>query len=138
MINFSLSLTSESAISLTSLWETALPAVIYELAQSGYAFNEDDITEAIGENGFGKQYPLEPGLATLTAARKTEDGGIVQFLLDGDKFGKAGAAGKDPVLWMRLITLGVRLAATHNVVPIISDPDAAADDPSSPVRLLPG
>jgi hypothetical protein len=53
MINFSLSLTSESTITLTSLWETVLQAVINVLAQSGYTVNRDDITEAIGEHGFG-------------------------------------------------------------------------------------
>jgi hypothetical protein len=40
---------------------------------------------------------------------------------------------------MRLITLGVRLAEKHSVVPIISDPDIVTDDPSSsPEELLPG
>jgi hypothetical protein len=47
-------------------------------------------------------------------------------VLAGEKFGNGGAAGEDPVLWMRLITLGVRLAATHSVVPTIFDPDFAA------------
>ena len=90
MISFSLSLTSESTITLTSLSETALQAVVNALAQSGYTANQDDITEAIGEHGFGQQYHLEPGPATLTAARKTEDRGIVQFVLAGEKFGHGG------------------------------------------------
>jgi hypothetical protein len=48
----------------------------------------------------------------------------------------AGSPGKDPVVWMRLLTLGLRLAGTYNVVPLTADPDSATGDPASQKPLV--
>lgn len=124
MINISWFVTPESTILLGSLWEKAVPAVIDELAHCGYTVDHDDIAKANMEHGFRQQSRLEPGPATLTAARKTAQDGSVQFVLDGEKFGMAGSPGKDPVVWMRLLTLGLRLAGSYSVVPLTADPDS--------------
>jgi hypothetical protein len=136
MINMSLSVAPESTISLGSLWEKAVPAVIDELAHCGYTVNHEDMAKANMEHGFRQQYRLEPGPATLTAARRTADAGSVEFVLDGEKFGMAGSPGKDPVVWMRLLTLGIRLAGTYNVVPVTADPDSASVDPTGQKPLV--
>jgi hypothetical protein len=52
MINISVFVTPESTISLGSLWEKAVPAVINELAHCGYTVNNDDMAKAIREHGF--------------------------------------------------------------------------------------
>jgi hypothetical protein len=136
MINFSLSVTPESTVSFGSLWEKAVPAVIDELAHRGYAVHRDDMAKAMREYGFRQQYGLEPGPATLTASRTSAQGGSVRFVLDGEKFGMAGLPGKDPVVWMRLLTLGLRLAGTYNVVPFTVDPDSTTGDPAGQNPLV--
>jgi hypothetical protein len=60
----------------------------------------------------------------------------VQFVLDGEKFGMAGSPAKDPVVWMRLLTLGLRPAGTYNVVALTADPDSATGDPASQKPLV--
>jgi hypothetical protein len=52
MINMSLSVTPESTISLGSLWEKAVPAVIDELAHCGYTVNHDDMAKANWSTAF--------------------------------------------------------------------------------------
>ena len=76
MINISWFVTPESTILLGSLWEKAVPAVIDELAHCGYTVDHDDIAKANMEHGFRQQSRLEPGPATLTAARKTAQSAV--------------------------------------------------------------
>lgn len=52
----------------------------------------------------------------------------IEFLLDGPKFGgNVGSTGKDVVLWMRLVLLGVSLSQTCMVACHVCDPDFPAD-----------
>jgi hypothetical protein len=109
MINFSVLRTRQSTISLEGLWEVALPEVIAQLSQSGYTVNEDDMAQEVAAHGFLHKYRLEPGPATLTAVTDNTGDGSIQFALTGPKFGmRFGTEEADPVLWMRLVALGVK------------------------------
>ena len=48
----------------------------------------------------------------------------------------AGSPGKDPVVWMRLLTLGLRLAGSYSVVPLTAEPDSATGVPAGPKPLV--
>lgn len=48
MINFSLLIVPESAISPKSLWEESLPTLIELLGDWGYSIVSDDTVEAVG------------------------------------------------------------------------------------------
>jgi hypothetical protein len=145
MINFSLLNVSGSSISPKSLWDKALPAVIEVLTDCGYTVFADDTVEIIGDHKYRRQYRLGPDPATLTASFSRADGGKVEFVLAGDRFGMALVPGQnDPLLWMRLVVLGVRLAETFSVVPSVCDPAFAGgtgltpeqpDDAEQPLPL---
>lgn len=137
VINFSLLLVPESTISLDGLWTTALLAVTDQLRDCGYTIEQADAAEAAGEHGLLQKYRLKPDLATLTAATNAT-GSSIQFLLGGDKFGRKTAADdhKDPVVWMRLVTLGVHYNEAYTVVPNVSDPDFATGAAGSPAPFL--
>jgi hypothetical protein len=63
---------------------------------------------------------VRPGAPT----NKT-DGGSVQFTLHGAKFGILGdVLDRDPLVWMRLVDLGVQLKETYNIPLSVSDPDS--------------
>jgi hypothetical protein len=139
MINFSLLVVPESAISPKGLWEKSLPAVIEVLGDRGYSAFADDTVEAIGDHRFLCTYQLDPGPATLTAGFTKTGGGKVEFVLDGDKFGMSLVAGeKDQVLWMRLVSLGVQFAEMFAVVPNVVDPALMADAPGGTEGLSNG
>jgi hypothetical protein len=124
MINFSLMMTPESTITLNALWDRALPAVIQQLNDCGYTVDQADTAEAVGLHGFLRHYHLKPGPATLTATADDSGAGSIQFILDGSTFGtRRRSQEADPVLWMRLVTLGVQCAGTYMVVPNVVDPD---------------
>ena len=143
MITFSVLMTPKTTISLDDLWEAALPEVIEQLRDCGYTVeevNEDDPPQAaVKELRPHQTYRLEPGPATLTAVTNPTDDGSIQFVLTGPKFGmRFGAEEADPVLWMRLVTLGVRLGETYIVVPSVVDPDFVIGGTGSPGTFLPG
>jgi hypothetical protein len=124
MINFSLLLTAQSTVTVERLLKTALPAVIAALNESGYAVDDTPMSETVDERGWARQYRVEPGPATLLAATKKTDGGSVQFTLNGAKFGSAaGGLDRDPVLWMRLVVVGVQFRNSSAVVASVVDPD---------------
>ena len=121
MINFSLQLTAQSRITLDALLTWTLPAVIEVLNASGYAVGEAT-SEVTGERGSLRQYSVEPGPATFSVAADETDGGSVQFSLDGAKFGAVGTGlNHDAVLWMRLVTLGVKIGENYSVRPGVVD-----------------
>jgi hypothetical protein len=114
MINFSMPRTSQSTISLDDLWEAALPEVIEQLTECGYTADEEESPQAATrQRRRHRQYRLEPGPATLTAITNRTGEGSIQFALTGPKFGmRFGTEEADPVLWMRLVRLGVKLGET--------------------------
>jgi hypothetical protein len=135
MINFSLLIVPESAISPKSLWEKSLPTLIELLGDYGYTIVSDDTVEAVGIHRLRHTYRLEPGPATLTAGFTTTGDGKVEFVLDGDNFGMALAPGqKDQLLWMRLVVLGVQFAETFAVISNVCDPACMAERPGRPER----
>lgn len=122
MIYFSLAMLPESKIALASLLKQALPAVLAELADCGYTVDEGVMVQAVDEQ-FVLTYRVEPGGATLIVSTSDTDGSLL-FILDGDRFGMSSAAREtDPVLWMGLVQLGIRLGESYTVLPSISDPD---------------
>ena len=125
MIKFSVLRTSHSMTSLDHLWETALPDVIEQLTESGYTVAEQDSPQQADEqHRLHRKYRLEPGPATLTAITNDTGDGSIQFVFTGPRFGmRFGTEEADPVLWMRLVTLGVKLGETYIVVPSVVDPD---------------
>lgn len=127
MINFTVIMTPQSTISLQGLWQAVLPEVIGQLRESGYTVDEiepGDPAHAVPLHRGVHQYRVEPGPATLTALTNDADEGSVQFVLTGPRFGmRFGTEEADPVLWMRLVTLGVRFGETYAVVPSVVDPD---------------
>jgi hypothetical protein len=132
MIHFTLGMTPESTITVDALRQQALAAVIDELIDRGYTVNHDDRAGQVIP--LGTSYRLEPGPATLTLRTTGGVPGSIEFLLEGDKFGMAGRRTEnDPVVWMRLWTLGHRLGNAYKVVPHVSAPDIAA----GPSTLLP-
>jgi hypothetical protein len=132
MIYFSLAMLPESKIALASLWKQALPAVLAELADCGYTVDEGVMVQAVDEQ-FVLTYRVEPGGATLTVSTSDTDGSLL-FILDGDRFGMGSAAREtDPVLWMRLVQLGIRLGESYTVLPSVSDPDF----PPAPRGVIP-
>jgi len=85
----------------------------------------------------GAGYRLEPGPATLTTLTREGVLGSIEFRLDGNRFGVAGRrAENDPVIWMRLWTLGYRLSEAYQLVPVVSDPDIPPGETSSPATLV--
>jgi hypothetical protein len=133
MIAFSLAMLPESKIALASLWEQALPAVLAELADCGYTVDEDVVMAQAVDEQFVLTYRVEPGGATLTASTSDTDGSL-RFILDGDRFGMSSAAREtDPVLWMRLVQVGIRLGESYTVLPSVSDPDF----PPAPRGVIP-
>ena len=143
MINFSVLRTPQTTISLDGLREAALPEVIGELTDCGYSVEEveedDPAQAAVEQLRPHKTYRLEPGPATLTAVANPTDDGSIQFVLTGPKFGmRFGTEEADPVLWMKLVTLGVRLGETYMVVPSVVDPDFVIGGTGSPGTFLPG
>jgi hypothetical protein len=136
MINFSLLMVPESGISLESLWEQSLPALIEVLGESRYTVLPDDTVEAVGVHRLRHTYRLEPGPATLAAGFTKTGGGKVEFVLDGDNFGMTLDPGqKDQLLWMRLVVLGVQFTERFAVVPTVCDPACMAARRGSPERL---
>lgn len=130
MIRFSLGITVESTITINNLRAQALSAVIDELADCGYTINPADIAAPLINLGEAN-YPLEPGPATLAMIIQGESSGNIAFRLDGPRFGMAGRRPEnDAVLWMRLWTLGHRLANAHKLIPNITDPDFETPNPS--------
>jgi hypothetical protein len=127
MIHFSLGMTPESTIALNDLRQKALPAVINELANCGYTVNHADMaTEPLDH--INVNYRLEPGPATLTMVTKGDVLGGIEFHLDGKKFGMAGRLpDNDPLIWMRLVQLGLLLGQTYKLAPEVSDPDMASE-----------
>jgi len=143
MINFSVLRTPQTTISLDDLREAALPEVIGELTDCGYSVEEveedDPAQAAVEQLRPHKTYRLKPGPATLTAVANRTDDGSIQFVLTGPKFGmRFGTEEADPVLWMKLVTLGVRLGETYMVVPSVVDPDFVIGRTGSPGTFLPG
>jgi hypothetical protein len=143
MINFSVLMTPKTTISLDALWEAAKPEVIEQLKDSGYTDEEtkeeDPPQAAVKQLRRHQTYRLEPGPATLTAITNPTDDGCIQFVLTGPKFSmRFGTEEADPVLWMRLVTLGVRLGETYMVVPSVVDPDFVIGGTGSPGTFLPG
>jgi hypothetical protein len=142
MINFSVLMTPQTTISLDQLRDAALPEVIEQLRECGYTVEEveDDPPQAgVKQLRPHQTYRLEPGPATLTAVTNPTDGGSIQFVLTGPKFGmRFGTEEADPVLWMKLVTLGVRLGETYMVVPSVVDPDFVIGGTGSPGTFLPG
>ena len=49
-----------------------------------------------------------------------------------------GTEEADPVLWMRLVTLGVKLGGNYMVVASVVDPDFVIGGTGSPGTFLPG
>ena len=60
MINYSLLVVPESAISPKGLWEKSLPAVIEILGDCGYSAFADGTVEAIGDHRYLSTYRLDP------------------------------------------------------------------------------
>jgi hypothetical protein len=143
LINFTVLMTPQTTISLDALWQAALPEVIAEIKGSGYTVEEvedgDPAQPAVTPLRSHQTYRLEPGPATLTAVLNPTDDGSIQFALTGPRFGmRFGTDQADPVLWMRLVTLGVRLGETYMVVPSVVDPDFVIGGSGSPETFLPG
>jgi hypothetical protein len=140
MINFSVLMTPQSTISLDDLSEAALPEVIEQLTESGYTVEEEDSPRAdVEQLRPHRKYRLEPGPATLTAVTDRTGDGSIRFVLTGPKFGmRFGSEEADPVLWMRLVSLGVKFGETYIVVPSVIDPDFVIGGAGSPGTFLPG
>jgi hypothetical protein len=142
MITYSVLMTPQSTISLQGLFDVALPEVIEQVTDSGYTVEEitdDDAAQAVPLQGAARQYRVEPGPATLSAVTNKADEGSIQFVLTGPRFGmRFGTEQADPVLWMRLVTLGVRLGETYLVIPSVIDPDFVIGGSGSPGTFLPG
>lgn len=116
--------TSKSKISIDELWNTALPAVIGELVGCGYAVDGSSRSAVRdGERKFVAKYRVEPGPATLVAG--VDDGeDRIQFTLTGAAFGKrVEGQGTDPVVWMRLVVLGVKFREAYRIDARVTDPD---------------
>jgi hypothetical protein len=129
VIVFSLLMTPESTVELDALWEEALPAVIDKLGECGYTVHHEVAGEAIDEQPSLQRYRLDPGAATLTAVTDDAGGGRIEFTLKGDGFAASGGPHEaDPVLWMGLVTLGIRYGETYTVLPSVADPDLIADN----------
>ena len=108
-----------------------MPRVIRELSDCGYTVQTEAMAEAFHEHALTRRYQLEPGPATLTATTSSVEGASIQFVLDGNKFGMAGGAREtDPVLWMRLVGIGVLFSEGYNVLPSVSDPNVTIGGPS--------
>jgi hypothetical protein len=138
MIDFSLLLTQDSTISVEYLRQTALPAVVGELDECGYAVDQDDTAAAADEHGLVHQYRIAPRPASMRVTSSDIGQGGMQFRLTGDKFGRATGAGeKDPVLWMRLVVLGFRLSQAYTLVSDVSDPDFPTTLPSPGAQSSP-
>jgi hypothetical protein len=140
MINFSLLRTPQSKISLEGLWDAALPDVIAQLTECGYTVDEEDTAQVPAVHGLLRKYRVEPGPATLTAVTNDTDNGSIQFVLTGPRFGmRFGTEEADPVLWMRLVTLGVRFGESYLLVPSVVDPDFVIGSSGvNPGTFLPG
>lgn len=124
MINFSLVILPGSTITLADLWEQTLAAVVTELVFCGYTVDEVSNAKAGGERTV-RTYRVDPGGATMRAFINTTDGSV-RFVLDGDGFAMSSPAREtDPVLWMRLVQLGIELGESYAVRPSVSDPDFA-------------
>ncbi|MCB0938555.1 MAG: hypothetical protein KDB55_21485 [Mycobacterium sp.] len=135
-------MTLKTTISLDDLWKAALPEVIEQLRESGYTVedveDDDSPQAAIKQLRPHQTYRLEPGPAALTAVASPADAGSIQFVLTGPRFGlHFGTEQADPVLWMRLVTLGVRLRETYMVVPSVIDPDFVIGGTGSRGSFLP-
>jgi hypothetical protein len=143
MINFSVLMTPESKISLDDLWEAALPEVIEQVTASGYTVEEikeeDSPPGAVEQLQPRRGYRLEPGPAGLIAVMNRTGEGSLQFVFTGPRFGmRFGTEEADPVLWMRLVTLGVRFGERHLVIPSVVDPDFVIGGGGNPGTFLPG
>jgi hypothetical protein len=128
MIRFTLGITGESTITINDLEEQALSAVVDELADCGYTINAADLAAPVIDLGEA-HYALAPGPATLAMIIAGGSSGSIAFHLDGPRFGMAGRRPEhDAVLWMRLWTLGHRLANAYTLVPNVADPDIDTGD----------
>jgi hypothetical protein len=108
------------------LWAESCAEVNTVLRTCGYTLGEP-LTVGNRRVSGHLSYPIYPGDATLRAV-KNPDEGSVKFVFDGQKFGKATAAGvTDPVVWMQLVQLGFQLARTYVIEPQVWDP--GTDDP---------
>ena len=59
-------------------------------------------------------------------------------MLTGPRFGmRFGTEEADPVLWIRLVTVGVKLGETDMVVPSVVEPDFVIGGSGSAGRLFP-
>jgi hypothetical protein len=134
VIVFSLVMTPESTVELDALWAEALPAVIDKLGECGYTVHHEIAGEAIDDQPSLQLYRLDPGPATVTAAANDAGGGRIEFTLEGNRLGASGRPHEtDPVLWMGLVTLGVRFGETYTVLPSVTDPDF----PPAPRGVIP-
>lgn len=121
MIRFSLRLTTETRTSVDELRSLATSALINELGRCGYTVLER-LPSSTGANDYDRMLEVTPGPAVMRIATN-ERAGSIQFELKGPTFGSSHEGKNDAVLWMRIITLGVRLGTTHHVSADISDPD---------------
>jgi hypothetical protein len=110
-----------------------------QLTECGYSVDEEDTAQAPAMHGRLCKYRVEPGPATLTAVSNDTDTGHIQFVLTGPRFGiRFGTEEADPVLWMRLVSLGVKFGENYIVVPSVVDPDFVIGGGGQPGTFLPG
>lgn len=121
MIRFSLCLTPKSGISLDELRSSAASALISELQSGGYTLVER-LSNASGTNDLDRMLEITPGPAVMRVATN-ERAGSVQFELKGPAFGRSHEGRNDAVLWMKVVTLGVRLSTQHHLSTDVTDPD---------------
>lgn len=121
MIRFLLRFTPETRISVDELRSVAASALISELRTCGYTVHERG-PNSMGTNDYDRMLEVTPGPAVMRVAAD-ERTGSVQFELKGPAFGSSHEGRNDAVLWMRVITLGVRLETKHHVSADVSDPD---------------
>lgn len=119
MIVFSLTPTAHTSLSHEELGQEALQSVITALQDQGFNVGDEGCISSRDASGSFTEYPVEPGPAMLRYELNADDANAVRLILKGEKFGRTG----DPVLWMRVVTLGVRLHATYAVTPSVHDPD---------------
>ncbi|MCC9181561.1 hypothetical protein [Mycolicibacterium mageritense] len=83
-----------------------------------------------GERKCAAQYRIKPGPTALVADAVDENGASrIQFMLTGEAFGKR-VVGRDtdPVIWMRLVVLGLKYREAYGVDARVTDPDLEITD----------
>lgn len=115
-----------------------LPEVINALLARGYTVTGTNATTQ-PQHQYTASYQLEPGPATLTA-QTDHDGGRIQLTLTGPTFGKqVHGHDTDPVIWMNLVVLGVRLREAYSIDDNVTDPDLVEhnNSPAADTALAP-